>query len=327
MRRRLGYLAVLGGLLLTPSPSLAQRPDPFTCPRAPLESDNQWADRCSQQEAKKDADARSRAMNQQIAATDRQRQALEKQPPLPAARNRLLGRWQSSTSKPAPSSDPFAGIAAMLTGCGVLIGDGVVSFEPDRWAVYDNDGRNDMGAISYRAGANGEVYGLPAPGSIFNLLPFQFETADRIRLIGVVCTLVRAKDAAPATGRAGAPPASGRATAGAPSPARGASATSATPATGSRGAAAPAPAANSRLERFRGRIGYDCPDGVDVAVDSCSQEADDAKATCVVVRVDLPPKNGVEVTFTETYAAFVKRIASCQRRPLTVLDGKLDFAP
>lgn len=74
-------------------------------------------------------------------------------------------------------------------------------------------------------------------------------------------------------------------------------------------------------------MGYDCPDGVDVTVDSCSSEADDNKATCVIVRVDQPPKNGVEVTFTETYAALVKRIASCQRRPLTVLNGKLEFAP
>ena len=326
MRKRLGYLAAVAGLLLLAIPALAQRPDPFTCPREPLETENQWADRCYQQELKKDADARSRGMNQQIAATDRQRRALEKQPPLAASRNRLLGRWQSSTSKPAPSSDPFAGLAAMLTGCGVLIGDGIVEFTPDRWAIHDSDGRNDMGAISYRAGTNGEVYGLPAQGSIFNLLPFAFETPDRIKLIGVVCTLVRT-NAAPATGRAGAPPASGRATPASAAPARGASAPSAAPAAAGRGSAAPAPATNSRLERFRGKIGYDCPDGVDVTVDSCSQEADDTKATCVLVRVDQPPKNGVEVTFTEPYLAFVKRIASCKRRPLTVLDGKLDFAP
>ena len=83
----------------------------------------------------------------------------------------------------------------------------------------------------------------------------------------------------------------------------------------------------SALDGAAPRMGYDCPDGVDVAVDSCSSEPDDAKATCVVVRVDQPPKNGVEVTFTETYAALVKRIASCKRRPLIVLDGKLDFAP
>ena len=68
----------------------------------------------------------------------------------------------------------------------MLIGDGIVSFEPDRWAMYDSDGRNDMGAISHRAGTNGEVYGLPAQGGIFNLLPFEFINQDRIHLIGVV---------------------------------------------------------------------------------------------------------------------------------------------
>ena len=336
MRRTIGYLAVVVGFLMMPARSTAQPSNALTCPRLPSETMTSWMDRCGRQEerareaeeaARADNEARKRAIGQQLAETDRQRKALEKQPPLPAARNRLLGRWQSSTSKPASSSDPFAGIAAMLTGCGVLIGDGIVSFEPDRWAMYDSDGRNDMGAISYRAGTKGEVYGLPAQGSIFNLLPFEFINQDRIRLIGVVCTLVRVKDAAPVTGRAGAPPASGRATPGTASPVRGAPAPSAAPAAGSRGAAASAPVANSRLERFRGRIGYDCPDGVDVAVDSCSSEPDDAKATCVVVRVDQPPRNGVEVTFTETYAALVKRIASCKRRPLIVLDGKLDFAP
>ena len=323
MRRALANLVITASLLAAATPSFAQRPDTSVCPREPLETEGQWTDRCYGEQLKKDADARSRAMNQQMAATDRQRKTLESQPPLPAARNRLLGRWQSSTSKPAPTSDPFAGIAAMLTGCGVLIGDGIVSFEPDRWAVYDSDGRNDMGAISYRSGANGEVYGLPAAGSIFNLLPFAFETPDRIKMIGVVCTLVRS-NAAPAAGRAGAPAGTGRAAPGAASSARGAPPT---PAAASRGAAAPAPAARSKLDRFNGRMGYDCPDGVDVAVDSCSQEADDAKATCVVVRVDQPPKNGVEVTFTESYAALVKRIASCKRRPLIVLDGKLEFAP
>jgi len=43
-----------------------------------------------------------------------------------------------------------------------------------------------------------DVFVLPAKGSIFQLLPFEFETPDRIHLIGVACTLVRAKAAVPA---------------------------------------------------------------------------------------------------------------------------------
>jgi hypothetical protein len=62
--------------------------------------------------------------------------------------------------------------------------------------VFEND--DDLGAVEYRGGANGSVFVLPAKGSIFQLLPFEFETPDRIHLIGVACTLVRAKAAVPA---------------------------------------------------------------------------------------------------------------------------------
>ena len=131
------------------------------------------------------------------------------------------------------------------------------------------------------------MYGLPAQGGIFNLLPFEFINQDRIHLIGVVCTLVRVKDAAPATGRAGAPPASGRATPGTASPVRPRHLRCA--GCGFSGSCRVCTRCEFETERFRGRMGYDCaPDGVDVAVDSCSSEADDAKATCVVVRVDQP---------------------------------------
>jgi hypothetical protein len=95
----------------------------------------------------------------------------------------------------------------------------------------------------------------------------------------------------------------------------------------SRGASSqPAAATRSPLEKFNFRRGYDCPDGQpDVVIDSCSGEAPDA--TCVIVRIDQPLKNGVPVTFTETVAAFTKRIASCKQRPLMFLEGRLEFAP
>ena len=72
-------------------------------------------------------------------------------------------------------------------------------------------------------------------------------------------------------------------------------------------------------------MGYDCPDGVDVAVDSCAGDADDAM--CVLARVNHPLKDGAAVTFTETYGAVVRRIANCKMRPLMVLRGELEFAP
>lgn len=329
MRRTIGYLAVVVGFLMMPARSTAQPSNAITCPRLPSETMTSWMDRCgrveqrareAEEEARADNEARKRAIGQQLADTDRMRRTLEKQPPLPAARNRLLGRWQSSTSKPAPSSDPFAGIAAMLTGCGVLLGDGIVEFTPDRWAIYDSDGRNDMGAISYRAGPNGEIYGLPAQGSIFNLLPFEFINQDRIHLINVVCTLARVKDAAPAAGRAGAPAAAGRATAAAPTPARAGGARPAAPPS-----SAPSTTPRTGLQMIKDRIGYQCSDGQQLAVQSCGSEATDAD--CLVVRVDQPPRNGFEVTFIDTRAALLKRVASCKQHGLALKDGVLVLTP
>ena len=287
------------------------RPDANYCQRIPFEPEEDWARRCYEQ----DGERRRREMLEQLEKTDRQRTILEKQAPLPASRNRLLGRWQTATSRPA-SGDPFAGIAAMLSGCGVLLGDAIVEFEAARWAIYDEDGRNDMGAISYRGGANGAVFGLPAKGSIFNLLPFEFETPDRIRMTGVVCTLVRTNATVPAGRAAGATP---PAASGAAPPAR----------AGAAAAPPPAPAAaafEAALEKkWRGHFGYDCPNGQDVAVESCTSESENAN--CVIVRVDQPPRNGALVTFNETRAALIKRIASCQMKPLRVIDGKLGFPP
>jgi hypothetical protein len=199
----LGFAFVITATLATfhvPASAQFATPNPVTCPKGPIEDDGQWTRRCRQEEEreyKENADRQSRAMMQQIAATERQRAILEKQPPLPASGNRLLGRWQTAT-RPAGGGDVFAQLAALASGCGVLIGDGIIEFQQARMAIHDNDGRNDLGAVEYRGGANGSVFVLPAKGSIFQLLPFEFETPDRIHLIGVACTLVRAKAAVPA---------------------------------------------------------------------------------------------------------------------------------
>ena len=298
------------------APTLAQlKPNAVSCPKGPLESDDQWIRRCAEEEEqqyKDDAARRSRSMNQQIGATARQRAALEKQPPLPAARNRLLGRWQSSTRPGGGGGDPFAQIAAMMTGCGVLIGDGILEFQPARMTMIDGDGRNDMGAVEYRGGANGSVFVLPARGSIFELLPFEFETPDRIHLIGVTCTLVRTNATAPAsTGRAATPatPSSGRAGGAKPAPAAAAPAPAAT-------AARPPAATRTGLKMISDRIGYHCPDGQQLAVDRCFNDAPDAD--CQVIRVDQPLRNGLEVTFIDTRGALTKRVAGCTQHALVV---------
>ena len=76
---------------------------------------------------------------------------------------------------------------------------------------------------------------------------------------------------------------------------------------------------------IRDRIGYQCPDGQQLAVQSCGSEANDAD--CLVVRVDQPLRNGLEVTFIDTRAALLKRVASCTQRGLAVKDRVLVLTP
>lgn len=280
-------------------PSSAQVPNALTCPRQPSENDEDWSIRCAAVER----DRQAAEFGERLRAMDRRRALYEKQPPLPSARNRLLGRWQTTSS----GGDPIEQLLGAVSGCGALIGDGIVEFEPSRWAFSGRSGRTDRGPASYRGGANGMVIVLPAKGSDFSFLEFEFETPDRIHLATSRCTLVRTNAAGPA----------GRGS-GAAAPAR-----DAPPAS----AMAPAESAFEAAlwKKWRGRRGYDCPNGEHVAVDSCTGET--ASASCVVVRVGLAPRNGALVTFTETYAVLTNRVASCKQRPLRVVDGTLGFAP
>ena len=58
----------------------------------------------------------------------------EKRPALPPERNPLLGRWTRPAPAASKSSDPFAGLQALVKGgmCEVLFGGGVFEFRPDR---------------------------------------------------------------------------------------------------------------------------------------------------------------------------------------------------
>jgi hypothetical protein len=288
-------------------PPAAQVPHVLTCPRLPSENDTDWSIRC----AAADRDRQAADFGERLQAMDRQRALYEQQPPLPPARNRLLGRWQTTSS----GGDALSQLFGSISGCGALFGEGIVEFEPGRWAIHERGGRRDLGAVSYRSGRDGGVVALPAKGSDWPFVDFEFETPDRIHLASSKCTLVRTNAAVP-PGRASAPAAS--------------------PA--SRPAVAnPAPAAargqtqsNAAFEealwkRWRGNFGYDCPNGEHVALDRCTSEA--PNASCVIVRVGQPPRNGALVTFTETREALIKRIARCKLRPLRVVNGTLGFAP
>ena len=76
---------------------------------------------------------------------------------------------------------------------------------------------------------------------------------------------------------------------------------------------------------MKDRIGYQCADGQQLAVESCFSDANDAD--CSVVRVDLPPRNGFEVRFIENRGVLIKRVASCTERSLVIRDGALALVP
>jgi hypothetical protein len=73
------------------------------------------------------------------------------------------------------------------------------------------------------------------------------------------------------------------------------------------------------------RIGYQCADGVQLAVERCSAEG--PEANCQVIRVDLLPTNSREISFIETRAVLTKRVASCTQRRLVIEEGLLKVAP
>ncbi len=293
MTRHTLYSALLLAATLAPfhvsvSAQFGQLPNPVICPRKPFgETDLAWKERCeAEEEAERNkATERMRAdMLARVKETERQRAALEKQAPLPAARNRLLGRWQAV----APAGDAFEQLITSVAGCSTLFGEGTLEFEAGRWGVSGRAGRRDMGRVSYRGGADGGVVALPTESDVFALLPFEFLSPDRVHLTNTTCTLVRTTAAAPA----------GRAS----------------------GTATPPAAAPNRLLMLKDNMGYQCPDGQQLAIQSCDQ-------SCLVVRVDLPPKNGFEVTFIDEPAALLKRVASCTPRKVVLKNGVLALVP
>jgi hypothetical protein len=73
------------------------------------------------------------------AAADAARAKWQKQPPLPADRNPLLGKWTRPASTRPNPNDPFAQLQALAKGgmCEVLFGGGVFEFRPDRLIGMD----------------------------------------------------------------------------------------------------------------------------------------------------------------------------------------------
>src|SRR5262249_9210117 len=87
------------------------------------------------------------------------RARLLKEPPVPAARNPLLGSWRPIKGAGA-QDDPFGLSAAFRnTTCDMLFGGGAVQFGPTSWT----SGGQAMGGVQYRAN-NGYVFVFPDRG-------------------------------------------------------------------------------------------------------------------------------------------------------------------
>ena len=195
----LATMAVIGAG--APAPAAAQNlPNQFVCPREIGESNADWTFRCDQ-EGSNAAQRRGEDLARQSQDVARQRAALEKQPALPATRNRILGRWAMPAARRGATDDPFGGLSNMLTNgmCGILFGNGAVEFRADRWVLHDADGATDLGPASYREGQDSIIYILPQK-SLVQLLGLKLDTPGSLLVIGgsTPCSMLRVNEATPA---------------------------------------------------------------------------------------------------------------------------------
>jgi hypothetical protein len=94
-------------------------------------------------------------------------------PPLPPAKNPLLGRWRQGAHRDAAPRQFGDGVAsfvngAMAGGCDSIFGKGVVAFEPDALQWVAPDGHEEiLNHVSYRAVGAGDVAVLTRdPGAL-----------------------------------------------------------------------------------------------------------------------------------------------------------------
>ncbi|HWI11771.1 MAG TPA: surface-adhesin E family protein [Burkholderiaceae bacterium] len=174
------------------------------------QQDQLYNDALRQQQARQQGDI---AQGQAVLRSWQQR------PPLAAAQNPLLGRWNSLGSAGAKRSAPGVspemaqlvnGLLGGITGglCDSMLGRGLVEFRPTAVVAIGRDGRErPMYRADYRGGGS-RVVVLPQPGQSFTHMIIDFNGPDRATVAAVGCVLVRAGGgAAAATGEAVAAPA------------------------------------------------------------------------------------------------------------------------
>ncbi len=173
------------------------------------------ADAQSQAEAAKRGAESQAAIDATRAKLAKTRAIVVKQPPLPDARNPLLGRWVQIS--PAPG---VQGLTQLLTNpdgaiCSALFGEDQFEYRPMELVLEDAGADVVADKVQYRAAKDGAVFVLG--DRLFSILLFEFEGRDRAKTMG--CTYARVTGgparaasrtnaaAQPAPGRpAGAPP-------------------------------------------------------------------------------------------------------------------------
>jgi hypothetical protein len=168
------------------------------------------------------------------AAVDKARRNWQRQPPLAAERNRLLGRWKlDATRKPTNLFEEMAG-AFGHNPCAMLWGTKVWEFRPKQMINGDSAAPDMALDTEYRGDARSVAV---LPKEFFKLLVFEFVGPDRVRQSD--CEFVRVVAPAQSAGiggQAGRPAATaGARPAAAPAPTVAAAAPSAPPGVGSRG--------------------------------------------------------------------------------------------
>ncbi len=129
-------------------------------------------------------------------------------PPLPAARNPLLGRWRQVAARPVSgeqlvgplggmlppgAADVSAGIlnGATAGGCKSIFGGGVVAFEPAALQWVAPDGHEEiLNHVDYRADGPNVVVLANDPGSVPWLI-FGFPSRDHAVVALLNCTMTR----------------------------------------------------------------------------------------------------------------------------------------
>ena len=129
---------------------------------------------------------------------------------LPAAKNRLLGRWVMLTKSPDMENvnellfNTQFHMETML--CAMIFGEEEFEYRPDALALGDAGGDIVADKVAYRAGNGGSVFALG--DKLIRLLVFEFDAGpDRMRNRKCIYGKVKPNSAAPA---GAASPAAGR---------------------------------------------------------------------------------------------------------------------